>query len=70
MADPTPNQIRSAIVAAATARGVSQADLARAALMTRPQVSEYLAGKADVTTATASRMLKALGLEVRDGQDR
>lgn len=66
---PDPNPIRLAIARAVVARGLSHAELARLAGMTRPQVSEYLAGKADVNAATAGRMLSALGLEVKEGGD-
>lgn len=65
----TPNPIRSAIVSAVAARGLSHAELARLSGMTRPQVSEYLAGKADVNAATAGRMMAALGLEVKEASD-
>lgn len=65
----TPNPIRLAIARAVADRGLSHAELARLAGMTRPQVSAYLAGKRDVNAATAGRMLAALGLEVKDGGD-
>lgn len=63
------NPIRLAIARAVVERGLSHAELARLAGMTRPQVSEYLAGKADVNGATAGRMMAALGLEVKEASD-
>lgn len=60
------NPVRLAIARAVAERGLSHAELARLAGMTRPQVSEYLGGKADVRTETAGRMLQALGLEVKE----
>ena len=40
-------------------------DPAELAGTTQAKVSEYLAGKVDVRTETAHRMMRALGLEVK-----
>ena len=66
---PNPNPIRLAIARAVADRGMTHAELARLAGMTRPQVSAYLAGKRDVNGDTAGRMLQALGLKVKEDGD-
>lgn len=58
------SDIRQAVVEAVAAAKISQTELARSAGMTQPQVSDYLAGRSDVRTETASRLLAALGLQI------
>jgi len=57
------NMIREAIVMAVAARGRgAAAALADAAGVTRPNLSDYLAGKTDVRSAAAAAMLDHLGI--------
>jgi transcriptional regulator with XRE-family HTH domain len=58
------NHIQSAVQAARLAAGVSVSELARRAEVDRAALSRWLSGRADITTATASRVLAVLGLEV------
>ena len=57
MKKPTPsrNQLRAAMSDA----GVSQAELARRAGVTKANLSDYLGGKSDVTTETFDRLIAA-----------
>lgn len=41
--------------------GMTQAALARASGVPRPNISAWLSGRADITTSTLSRLLVALG---------
>lgn len=58
--------IREAIAVAYAARQeeLSISELARLADVSRAKVSRYLAGDADVTTETADRLMRALGVTV------
>lgn len=65
MPDPSPNLIRAAIVSAVASRGLTHAELAERARVSRWKVSRYLSGHNDVNSATASRLCEVLGLEVK-----
>lgn len=50
-----------------TAKGWTITETAVRAGLTRSNVSEWLAGKADMTTASLSKLAKALGITIKIG---
>ena len=66
-----PNQThRTEIVAAMTARGVSQSELARLTGISQPSISDYVRGAADFNGKTLDRVFVALHLEIRKRRGR
>lgn len=58
----TPDDIRELVRAEMLRRGVSQRALAQLAAMHQPQLSKWLAGKKTITTESATRVMRALGI--------
>lgn len=61
----TDVDIRAAVRAEVERAGWTHAELAERAGLPRPRVTEYLAGRRDMTGANLDRLLEALGLELR-----
>jgi transcriptional regulator with XRE-family HTH domain len=58
------DQIRQAVAAAMQSQFLGQATLAAATGTSQQQISEYLAGKREITTATLGRIMEALALRI------
>lgn len=56
--------LRDAFHARRLARGMTQEEAARAALVTRKTVSDFENGKGSISAANLSRLLTAVGLEL------
>ena len=60
-----PVDFRAAVVAAAEAKGLSKAELARRSGLTYSQVHHYLGGVRDLTGEPLGRLCGALGISLK-----
>jgi transcriptional regulator with XRE-family HTH domain len=61
---PTPKQMGTKIRQLRTAKGMSQADLAKRARLTRVYITRLEAGRQDPSLTTINALAKALGMKV------
>jgi plasmid maintenance system antidote protein VapI len=68
MSDSELDAIRAAVIAELDRRQMSVSELARLSDVPQPNLSRWLAGDKTITTVTATRVMRALGLEVKRGR--